>query len=77
MPTSSVTVTAIGATMIRDRLVEILGARFGCVDTGSENKPVDVVIRPEDVELVAPREGIIHEYTDPFHFKVSITKWKL
>ena len=41
----------IGATMIRDRLVEILGARFDCVDTGfGENKPVDVVIRPEDVE---------------------------
>ena len=37
--------------MIRDRLVEILGARFECVDTGfGENKPVDVVIRPEDVE---------------------------
>ena len=51
----------IGATMIRDRLVEILGARFDCVDTGfGENKPVDVVIRPEDVELVAPEEGIIH-----------------
>ncbi len=50
----------IGATMIQDRLVEILGARFACVDEGfGINKPVDVVIRPEDVELVSPGEGTI------------------
>lgn len=50
----------IGATMIHDELVEILGARFACVDKGfGENKPVDVVIRPEDVELVSPSEGTI------------------
>lgn len=68
----------IGATMIRDRLVEILGARFDCVDTGfGENKPVDVVIRPEDVELVAPEEGIIHGTLTHSISKVSITKWKL
>ena len=48
----------IGATMIRDRLVEILGARFDCVDTGfGENKPVDVVIRPEDVDIVDEAAG--------------------
>ena len=50
----------IGATMIRDRLVEILGARFDCVDTGfGENKPVDVVIRPEDVQIVPPSVGML------------------
>lgn len=51
----------IGATMIEDRLVEILGARFACVDEGfGRNKPVDVVIRPEDVELTKdPLAGII------------------
>ena len=43
----------ISSTMIRDELVEILGVKFPCVDTGfGENRPVDVVIRPEDVELV-------------------------
>ena len=48
------------ATMIHDRLVEILGAKFDCVDEGfGNNTPVDVVIRPEDVKLVAPEEGII------------------
>ncbi len=50
----------IASTMIEDRLVSILGARFACVDEGFGcNKPVDVVIRPEDVELVEPDKGII------------------
>ena len=45
----------LGGTMIQDRLVEILGAKFLCVDEGfGTNNPVDVVIRPEDVELVKP-----------------------
>lgn len=46
--------------MLEDRLVEILGTRFLCVDEGfGKNRPVDVVIRPEDVELVEPEYGII------------------
>ena len=50
----------IPATMIEDKLVSILGTRFACVDTGfGHNKPVDVVIRPEDVELVAPTQGTL------------------
>ena len=50
----------LGGTMIQDRLVEILGAKFLCVDEGfGTNNPVDVVIRPEDVELVKPEVGII------------------
>ena len=50
----------IPATMIEDKVVEILGAKFRCVDTGfGNNKPVDVVIRPEDVNLVEPEKGII------------------
>ena len=37
--------------MVEDKLVEILGVtRFPCVDTGfGRHRPVDVVIRPEDV----------------------------
>lgn len=43
------------AVMIQDKLVKILDANFPCVDTGfGTNKPVDAVIRPEDVELVSP-----------------------
>ena len=60
----------IGAIMIRDRLVEILGARFDCVDEGfGENRPVDVVIRPEDVELTVPEEGIINGVVTHLIFK--------
>ncbi len=60
----------IGATMIRDRLVEILGSRFACVDEGfGENKPVDVVIRPEDVELTAPEDGVIQGTVTHLIFK--------
>lgn len=50
----------IEGVMIQDRLVQILGAKFDCVDTGfGQNKPVDVVIRPEDVDLVKPEKGTI------------------
>ncbi len=45
-------------TMIHDRLVEISGVKMDCVDTGfGSNKPVDIVIRPEDVELTPPDES--------------------
>ena len=50
----------ISATMIEDKVVEILGTKFKCVDTGfGNNKPVDAVIKPEDVELVEKGKGII------------------
>ena len=50
----------IDGTMICDRLVEILGVKLPCVDEGfGNNTPVDVVIRPEDVELVEPEEGAL------------------
>lgn len=60
----------ISSTMVRDELVNILGADFTCVDTGfGENKPVDVVIRPEDVELVSPGQGIIRGVVSHLIFK--------
>lgn len=60
----------ISGTMIEDKLVEILGARFACVDTGFGcNKPVDVVIRPEDVDLVKPEEGTIQGVVTHLIFK--------
>lgn len=50
----------IASTMVEDKLVDILGAKFPCVDIGfGRNKPVDVVIRPEDVLLVKPEDGIL------------------
>ena len=60
----------IPAIMIEDKLVEILGAKFACVDTGfGTNKAVDVVIRPEDVELTAPEDGIISGMVTHLIFK--------
>lgn len=56
--------------MLKDKLVEILGTRFSCVDTGfGKNKPVDVVIRPEDIELVKPEQGIINGRVTHLIFK--------
>ena len=60
----------IGGTMIRDRLVEILGARFACVDEGfGTDCPVDVVIRPEDVDLLKPGEGTLEGVVSHLIFK--------
>lgn len=69
----------IPSTMIRDELVSILGVPFPCVDKGfGINKPVDVVIRPEDVELVSPEEGIIqgvvsHLIFKGVHYEMEVT----
>ena len=58
------------AIMIEDKLVSIEGNRFTCVDTGfGRNKPVDVVIRPEDVELVEPEKGIVQGVVTSLIFK--------
>ena len=60
----------IDGTMIEDKLVEILGVKMPCVDTGfGNNKPVDVVIRPEDVELVDPSEGYLEGDVTSLIFK--------
>lgn len=60
----------IPATMVDDKLVNILGTNFLCVDTGfGKNRPVDVVIRPEDIDLVAPEDGTIKGRVTSLIFK--------
>ena len=60
----------IDAIMIQDRLVQILGAKFPCVDEGfGTNRPVDVVIRPEDVDLLKPGEGTLDGVVSHMIFK--------
>lgn len=50
----------LDGVMIKDNLVTMLGAELPCVDGGfKSNEAVDVVIRPEDVDLVAPSESQI------------------
>ena len=45
-------------TMVEDRKVRFIGHEFECVDEGfGEDVPVDVVIRPEDVYIMAHTDG--------------------
>ena len=44
--------------MHEDYLVEFFGRKFKCLDKGFEKEePVDVVIRPEDIDIVPPEKG--------------------
>ena len=69
----------IDGIMIRDELVSIFGQKFPCVDKGfGTNKPVDVVIRPEDVDLVKPEEGtltgtVTHLIFKGVHYEMEVT----
>ena len=58
------------ATMVEDKVVKMLGAVWKCVDVGfGRNKPVDAVIRPEDIDLVKPGEGVIDGVVTNLIFK--------
>lgn len=69
----------IPATMVEDKLVKILGVPFQCVDVGfGRNRPVDVVIRPEDIDLVSPQAGTIqgvvtHLIFKGVHYEMEVT----
>ena len=44
--------------MHEDYVVEIFGRKFKCLDSGfAPRESVDVVIRPEDIEIVEPHKG--------------------
>ena len=48
----------IDGTMVRDKLVHLLGQDIPCINTGfGENVPVDVQIRPEDIQICEPEDG--------------------
>jgi len=48
----------IDGVMVRDRAVKMYGREFPCLDGGfAENEPVDVVIRPEDIDIVPVEQG--------------------
>ena len=50
----------LDGTMVRDRVVNFSGHTFDCVDEGfGENTPVDVVVRPEDVDIVPVEKGML------------------
>ena len=70
---------AFVADFIGESNIEIFGARFACVDKGfGTNKPVDVVIRPEDIDLVEPEKGtlvgtVTHLIFKGVHYEMEVT----
>ena len=50
----------IDGVMLADKRVRFSHHTFDCVDGGyGENEPVDVVVRPEDVDVVDPDKGML------------------
>ena len=48
----------LNGTMVRDNVVKMYGKEFPCVDGGfAPNEPVDMVIRPEDIDIVPVEQG--------------------
>ena len=48
----------LNGIMLDDCRIQILGKELECVDKGfGRNTPVDVVIRPEDIEVTSPEDG--------------------
>ena len=48
----------LNGTMVKDKEVEFIGHKFECVDAGfGTNVPVDVVVRPEDIYILANPEN--------------------
>lgn len=48
----------IDGLMLQDQLVQMYGKKFPCLDSGfAPSEPVDVVIRPEDIDIVPVEQG--------------------
>ena len=60
----------IEGVMIRDYLVEFDGFRFECVDKGfEENEEIEVVLRPEDLDIVDKEQAQINGIVRNITFK--------
>ncbi len=60
----------VDGIMRADGVVEIFNRRFACLDGGFEkDEPVDVVIRPEDVDIVSEAEGQLRGVVTSVTFK--------
>ncbi|MDN4526678.1 ABC transporter ATP-binding protein [Fictibacillus fluitans] len=63
--------------MIKDYLVEFVGGQFECVDRGlNPNEAVDIVIRPEDLEITTLERGKLQVKVDSqlfrgVHYEIS------
>ena len=67
----------VDGIMIQDYLVEINGKEFPCVDGGmNPNEPVEVVIRPEDLEITPSGQGklevtVISQLFRGVHYEIN------
>lgn len=60
----------LDGVMLEDCLVEFSGHKFECLDKGfMQNESVDVVVRPEDVDVVKPEEGMLKGVVSSVTFK--------
>ncbi len=60
----------LNGTMIDDCRIRILGKELKCVDKGfGKNTQVDVVIRPEDIEITPPEQGQLTGVVESSIFK--------
>ena len=50
----------VDGVMLEDKRVKFAGHVFECLDSGfNKNESVDVVVRPEDVDVVTPENGML------------------
>ena len=60
----------VDGVMLEDKKVRFARHTFVCVDGGfAKNEPVDVVIRPEDVDVVPVEKGMCQGYVTSVTFK--------
>lgn len=60
----------IDGVMLSDFKVKFAGNVFECLDKGfDKNEPVDVVVRPEDVDVVKPENGMLTGVVTSVTFK--------
>ena len=60
----------VDGIMLEDKRVKLAGHIFDCLDGGfDKNEPVDVVIRPEDVDVVLPDRGMLTGQVTSVTFK--------
>ena len=60
----------VDGVMLADKSVRMSGHTFECLDGGfAKNEAVDVVVRPEDVDVVAPEKGMLTGVVTSVTFK--------
>ncbi len=60
----------VDGVMLEDKKVRMAGHTFDCLDGGyDKNEPVDVVVRPEDVDVVKPEDGMLTGIVSSVTFK--------